>query len=153
MHRPAAAALFRRRPIMFVWPGNAGKPRAGRNGSGPSPDRPRDASFLDQPGEELLSEIAGVVGGMPAAADEGVDRVPVKAAQLGERLPGRRVFGGGNQAPAGRREVWHEATMGERVGVNARCVLKGEGARLSRLAILAGTAKKPYLVVVLHSGH
>ena len=63
---------------------------------------------LQQPGEVVLGQVQGLVGVVPLAADEGVERIPVGAAELGQRLAGLgrdRVAGRDDPAPAGRREA------------------------------------------------
>ena len=77
-------------------------------------NRPRSgATPVEEPpaqevGEELLGQVLGLLGRRPAAADEGVERVPVGLAERGQGLAGPglgRVPGGQDQAPAGGGEL------------------------------------------------
>src|SRR2546425_1103115 len=83
--------------------------------------------LFQKPGEQLLGEVLGQVSGMALPADEGVERVPVGAAQLGQRrlrggrvaLPGRK-----DHAPVGgRKGSWSTRQRGN--------WLVGEGHALS----------------------
>src|SRR5262249_43443949 len=68
----------------------------------------REPVLLQQAGEERLGEVLGLVGVVPAAADVGVERVPVETAQVGQRVVGlgrRLLLGGDDQAPPRRREA------------------------------------------------
>ena len=63
---------------------------------------------LQQTGEEFLRQVLGLVGRVPAAADIGVERIPVDFTELRKglmRLGGRPVAGGDDQAPPGRSEA------------------------------------------------
>ena len=42
---------------------------------------------LQQSSEVILGQVEGVVGAMPLATNERIDRIPVRPAQLGERGP------------------------------------------------------------------
>jgi hypothetical protein len=62
---------------------------------------------FQQPGEIRLRQVGRPVGAVALAADEGVERIPVVGAQLGQRRAGLglvRDTGGDNPAPVGRRE-------------------------------------------------
>src|SRR5207248_761129 len=87
--------------------------------------------LFQEPGEELLGQVWGLVGRVALAADEGVEGIPVGAAQGGQRLTGLRrgsVAGGDDQAPAGGGELAGGA--GPEFGVgggHARIVEPGGG--------------------------
>jgi hypothetical protein len=70
----------------------------------PAPDRVgrRDGALLQQAREIILGQVEGALGVVPLAADEGVDRKPVRGAQLGQGVQGPRrvaVAGGDDPAP------------------------------------------------------
>src|SRR5262249_11274953 len=63
--------------------------------------------LFQQPGEELLGQVLGLVRPVPLPADEGVEGIPVGPAQGGEGFTGPRrglVSGGEDQAPLCGRE-------------------------------------------------
>src|SRR5438093_12758032 len=63
--------------------------------------------LLQQPGEELLRQVLGLVGRMALAADESVKWIPIGAAQAGKglfRLRRAPILGGDDEAPMGGRE-------------------------------------------------
>ena len=96
-----------------------GRGRGGRRGSGcsRSEEGPEPAllavggqehALLQEPGEVRLREVLRRVGVVALAADEGVDRIPVGPAELGQGLAvlGRGAEARrGDQAPAGGGEV------------------------------------------------
>jgi hypothetical protein len=68
--------------------------------------------LLQESGEERLRQIFRLVLIVPAAADVGVNRIPVLTAQVGERLPGirgSRIPRRRNQAPLSGAE--HEVIV------------------------------------------
>ncbi len=81
--------------------------------------------FLQQPGEVLLRQVEGVGLAVAQAPDQRIDRVPVRRAQLGERIagfaprPGRRrgprgSIGSSGSRPAGSKGSWEiEIERGE----------------------------------------
>src|SRR5262249_24238592 len=63
--------------------------------------------LLQEPGEELLGQLLGPVGGTDLPAEVGVERIPVAAAEAGQglaRLGGRAIAGLQHDAPVRRGE-------------------------------------------------
>ena len=62
-------------------------------------NRPRSRSaaasvrFSSEPGEVVLGQVAGLLGRVSAATDQGINRIPVRGAQLGERRAGLGAAG------------------------------------------------------------
>jgi hypothetical protein len=108
-----------------------------RDGWGPVRTVPRDDLLLQQPGEEFLGQVSGLVDRMARPPDVGIQRVPVDLAERGQGGPG---FGriaaarGEHQAPSGRGEA---VRMGEvrglmgHVGIVARKGSAESGPRRS----------------------
>src|SRR6188768_4001113 len=63
---------------------------------------------LEELCEERLDQVLGICRAVPAAAQKGIERIPVDFAQGGQRFArvrrGTLVTGGEHEAPAGRRE-------------------------------------------------
>ncbi len=89
-----------------------------------------------QPSEKLLREVLGLVRFMPAAAEEGIERIPIGAAQFGHGLGCPRRFlpacGGQDDGPVrggeargigvsgGRHLLGHTASMFSRSEYTSR---------------------------------
>src|SRR5262249_2887277 len=114
--RASASARGRAR-----WPGSAGRPPSGTSGTCPGTGPPRQEVFLQEADEEFLRQVLGILGGMATAADEGVERIPVRLAQLLQRLSrlGRgAVARRQHQAPPGGAEALRR-TAGIKSGFGA----------------------------------
>ena len=88
---------------------------------------------LDQPGEELLGQVAGRLRVVAAAADECIEGIPVGPAQLGQHPAGLRlglvaVAGGDDPAPSRRRERRRTARPGAVGGWRGGVVVAHGGA-------------------------
>jgi hypothetical protein len=67
----------------------------------------RQAVAVQEREKGALDEVSGLVGRMSLATDEGVERIPVGRAQLGQGLPGRgagAIARCDDLAPSRRRE-------------------------------------------------
>ena len=111
--REASAAL--RGPVVLA----AVEQEAGAVGQqeGPEPALARvgrrDGAPLEQPGEVVLRQVQGLIRTVSLAADEGVERIPVAGAQLGQcrtRLGRGPIAGREHTTPARRRELGRRGT-------------------------------------------
>ena len=69
---------------------------------------PPQGAFFQQVDEEILGEVLGVVGAIAPSADEGVNRIGIKAIEFlqgSAGFPGAFSRRGGNQSPLGRMEL------------------------------------------------
>ena len=69
---------------------------------------PPQGAFLQQVDKEILCEVLRVLAAIAPSADEGVNRIGIKAIEPLQGSSGfRGAFsrGGGNQSPLGREEV------------------------------------------------
>ena len=120
-YRPSASAAsierIRRSPPRFRGrdrsradcTGNGCKRPAGTSETAPGAVDPGQEIGLDQPGEELLGQVARGLRIVAAAADERIERVPVRLAKFGQRPAGLRIIaiavtGGEDPRPPRRRE-------------------------------------------------
>src|SRR6266436_2552634 len=88
--------------------------RAEQEAAEPAPLRvgPAQGAFLQQVDKEILREVLRVLAAVAAAADEGVNRIAIKAIELlqgSAGFPGAFSRGSDHQSPLGRGQFWPSA--------------------------------------------
>jgi hypothetical protein len=112
---PAATALEGTAPFVVMGQEEAAVgPQEGAEAAPTTVGRGQDIG-LQESREVLLGQVERLVGVMPLAANERIDRIPVGPAQLGQGLAGRglgAVASGDDATPSGRREPVVQGRVG-----------------------------------------